>query len=184
MAEKAAGTKTALETVPGTTPITINDPRGIFERMDRIYNDIARRAFEIFEGNGSIPGRDLENWFAAEGELLHSVKLNISETDKALTVKAEVPGFTEKDIEVHVEPTRLTITGKRETKEKQEKAKTLYQEYRSNEILRVIDLPLEIDSEHVTATLKNGMLELEMPKTVNATETSKAAGTRVEVKAA
>lgn len=181
MAEKAAGTKTALETVPTTTPITINDPRGIFERMDGIYNGIARRAFEIFEGNGGIAGRDLDNWFAAESELLHPVKINMSETDKALTVQAEVPGFTEKDLEICVEPSRLTITGKRETTAKQEKAKAVYQEYQSNEILRVIDLPAEVDNEHVTTTLKNGMLELQMPK---ATKAVSAAGTRIEVKAA
>jgi len=181
MAEKAIATKTALETFPTPTPITINEPRGIFERMDRVYNDIARRAFEIFEGNGGTLGRDLDNWFAAEAELLHPVKLNISETDKALTVQAEVPGFTEKDLEIRVEPTRLTITGKRETSTKQEKAKTLCQEYRSDEIMRVIELPAEVDNEHVTATLKNGMLELQMPK---ATRAATTAGTRIEVKAA
>jgi HSP20 family protein len=181
MAEKSAGAKTALEPVPTTTAITINEPRGIFERMDRLYNDIARRAFEIFEGTGGTPGHELDHWFAAEAELLHPVKISMSETEKALTVKAEVPGFSEKDLKIRVEPTRLTITGKRETTEKQEKAKTLYQEYRSNEILRVVDLPAEVDSEHVTAMLKNGMLELEMPKTA---KTTKAAATRVEVKAA
>lgn len=176
MAEKGAATKTALESVP--KPITVSEPRGIFERFDRIYNDIARRAFELFEGNGRLPGRELDDWFTAESELLHPLKINVSETEKALTVQAEVPGFTEKDLDIRVEPTRLTITGKRETTEKQEKAKTVYQEYRSNEILRVIDLPAEVDSEHVTATLKNGMLELQMPKA------AKAAGTRVDVKAA
>ena len=176
MAEKAAGTKTALETLP--TPITITEPRGIFERLDRIYNDIARRAFEIFESNGGAPGREIENWFAAEAELLHPVKIGMSETEKMLTVQAEVPGFTENDLEIRVEPTRLTITGKRETTGKQEKAKTVYQEYRSDEILRVIDLPAEVDNDRVTTTLKNGMLELQMPKA------AEPAGARVEVKAA
>ncbi|HKQ88191.1 MAG TPA: Hsp20/alpha crystallin family protein, partial [Candidatus Acidoferrales bacterium] len=167
MAEKAAGTKTALETLP--TPITITGPRGIFERLDRIYNDIARRAFEIFEGNGGALGHELDNWFAAEAELLHPVKISISETEDALTVQAEVPGFSEKDLEIRVEPTQLTITGKRETTAKWEKAKTLYQEYRSDEILRVVDLPAEVDNERVTTTLKNGMLEFQMPKATKAT---------------
>ena len=51
-------------------------------------------------------------------DLLHPVHVNIAESGESLEVKAEVPGFSEKEIEVSVEPSRLTITGKRETETK------------------------------------------------------------------
>ena len=54
----------------------------------------------------------------------------------------------------------------------------MYQEQCSNEILRVIDLPAEVVASKAVATLKNGMLELQMPKC------SKTKGAHVEVRPA
>jgi HSP20 family protein len=103
-------------------------------------------------------------------DMLHPVHVNIAEAEDSLEVKAEIPGFSEKEIEVSVEPRRLTITGKRETETTKEenKGKTVYSEFCSNQILRIVDLPASIDAEKTTATLKNGVLQLTMPKTAKA----------------
>jgi len=140
----------------------------LFDQMDETFNALARRAYEIFDGNGRAFGRDLDNWFQAERELLHPVALNITETDQAFMVKAEVPGFTEKEIEVAVEPGRLTITGQREFSKEEKKARTVCTESRSDQILRIVDLPVDIEADKVTASLKNGMLELNLPKVAKA----------------
>lgn len=137
----------------------------LISRMDEIFDSISRRAFELFEGNGRFLGRELEDWLRAEGEILQPVRINVSESDESLEVRAEVPGFTEKELEINVEPRRLTIAGKRESKKEEKKGKTLYAEETSDQILRVVNLPADIDTEKVTATLKNGVLELSMPKT-------------------
>ena len=133
-------------------------------RVRELSNAIARRAFELFDGRGRAAGHDLEDWFRAESELLHPVHLDLAESDSAFTVHADVPGFTPKDIEVGVEPRHLTISGKRETREEHTSDKTVYSERRSNQIYRAIDLPAEVDTSKVTATLKNGVLEFSMPK--------------------
>jgi len=177
MSERALATKTAMAPAPARAI----EPQNLFEQFNRIYDSIARRAFEIFEGNGRVFGRDLENWLQAESELLHPVKINMTETDGGLTVQAEVPGFTNKDLQIRMEPRRLTISGKRETSEKHKKGKTIYEEHRSNEILRVVNLPAAVDTENVTATLKNGVLELQISKSA---KISKTEATRVEVKSA
>ncbi|MGA9883727.1 MAG: Hsp20/alpha crystallin family protein [Candidatus Acidiferrales bacterium] len=146
------------------------------ERMIRMHDEIARRAFELFESDGAS-GRDLENWFNAEEQLIHPAHVNISESETALHVQAEVPGFEPKDIEISLEPARLTISGKKESnQEQQNKGKMIYKELCSSQLLRVIDLPAEIDPERTKATLKNGVLELEMPKA------QKSMAKRVEVK--
>lgn len=140
----------------------------LFDQMDETFNALARRAYEIFDGNGRVFGRDLDNWFQAERELLHPVALNITETDGAFTVKAEVPGFTEKELEVAVEPGRVTITGQRESSKEEKKGKTVCAESSSDKILRILCLPSEIEADKVSATLKNGMLELTLPKVAKA----------------
>ena len=173
MAEKS----TAVQKAPSSGSLRVVEPQTLFERLNQMHNEIARRAFEMFEQDGGITGRDLENWFEAEEQLLHPVHVNISDSENAIHVKAEVPGFEPKDIQISLEPTRLTISGKREeNKEQQDKGKLVYQELCSSEMLRVIDLPAEIDPDQTKATLKNGVLELDMPKT------SKSLSKRVEVK--
>jgi HSP20 family protein len=139
-------------------------PPDLFNRMQQLYDSISRRAFQIFENKGQIFGQDLEDWFKAESELLHPVHMDVSESDGNLTVKAEVPGFTAKELKVAVEPRRVTITGKRETREERKDKKTLYTETCSDQVLRVIDLPTGVDTGKAVATLKDGMLELRMPK--------------------
>ena len=88
----------------------------VLDQFDQIYNSIAKRAFEIFDSNGRSFGHEFDDWFKAESELLHPVHVRIAESDEALTVEAEVPGFEAKDLQINVEPRRLTISGKKETK--------------------------------------------------------------------
>jgi HSP20 family protein len=151
-------------------PMTITPVENLMDRINKMSQAITRRAYEIFEGNGRRFGHDLEDWFKAEMDMLHPVHVNIVEAEDSIEVKAEVPGFSEKEIEVSVEPRRLTITGQRgtETKREEKKTKTVYSEFCSNQILRTVDLPATVDAEKTTATLKNGILQLTMPKTVKA----------------
>jgi HSP20 family protein len=129
-----------------------------------IQDRVARRAYELFASSGFTDGHDMEDWLFAESELFGKMPVELSQTESELTVSAGVPGFTEKDIEIKVEPRRLFITGKREEKsEDKKKGQTVYSE-RSNEMFRTIDLPVEVDPDKVKATLSKGELEITLPK--------------------
>ena len=145
-------------------PVKTEKSVDLATRMKEVFDNISERAFEIFENNGRVLGREWEDWFKAESEVLRPLFLNVQESDKEVTVKAEVPGFSSKNLQVSVEGNRLTITGKRETKEEKTEKKTVYREHSSDQIMRVIDLPAAVDAEKATATLKDGMLELTLPK--------------------
>jgi len=179
----SAQTATAMQPVKAPAPVKQSTTDDIFDRIQQTYiqqtyNSIARRAFEIFDSNGRWFGHELEDWFRAESELLHPVHLEIAETDDNLTVRAEVPGFNAKELDINVGPRQLTIFGKHEAQEESKKGKTVYSERCAKEILRVVDLPAEVDSSKATATLKDGILNLEMPKAAHAKTV------RVEPKAA
>jgi HSP20 family protein len=135
--------------------------------MQQLYDSIARRAFEIFDGNGRWFGNDLSNWLQAESEVLHPMHLEIAESDNAFAVTAEAPGFAAKEIDVEVDGKRLTISGKHESREETMKGKMIYSERRAQEVFRSIHLPAEIDSSKVTAVLKDGVLSIELPKAAN-----------------
>jgi HSP20 family protein len=138
-------------------------------RMDAVFDEIARRAFQIFEGNGRVFGCDLEDWFKAERELFRPVHTELTEADESLQIKAEVPGFSEKEVEITVQPRRVVIIGKHESADKeQKKSKVVCSETYSEQLFRIVDLPVEIETDKVTASLKNGVLVVAMPKAAKA----------------
>jgi HSP20 family protein len=160
-----AGKHLAITSHEHPAPFRVTEFDNIFERMREMREMISRRAFQLFEEEGRIFGRDLDDWFRAESELLHPVSVSIEETDEGLRVEAEVPGFRAEDLEVSVEPSRLTITGNREAgKDEKKKGKTVYSERTAERILRVIDLPVEVNAEGARATLKDGVLEFGMSR--------------------
>ena len=156
---------TAMQAVKEPWSLKLTPKENVFESMQEIYDDIARRAFEIFENNGRVFGRDLDNWFRAESEVLNPTRIEIFDTGEALKIQAEVPGFKPEELEVSVEPQSLTIVGKREAgKELKNGDKVVYNERRADQVLRVVQLPEAVLPDKVTATLKSGILELDMPK--------------------
>ena len=157
MAEATAVKRIEEPSKPAESP-------SLFDQLEDTFKAITRRAYELFESSGREFGRDLENWFQAEKELLHPVPVNLVETEVSLEVKAEVPGFAEKELEISVEPNRLTIAGHREFKKEEKKGKTVYAESGSDQILRTVTLPVEVETEKAVATLKNGVLNITLPK--------------------
>jgi len=175
MAEKAG---TALQIAREPTTVKPSQAESLAAHLNATFEAISRRAYEIFEGSGYAPGRELDNWFQAERELLHPVHIQVNESEEALEIQAEVSGFSEKELEVSVQPQRIVISGKRETNTEQKKGKSVYSETCSDQILRIVDLPAEVETNKVVASLKNGVLELHLPKAANVRDV------KVETKAA
>ncbi len=149
----------------------------LFDRVKEVTQAIANKAYEFFENGGRRLGQDLHDWLRAELELLRPIPVEVSETDTELKILAETPGFSAPDIKISVEPQRIIISGKTEKSTEEKTEKTLYTERYSNEILRSFDLPVKVDPNKATATLKDGLLEILIAKA----ETSKPVD--VEVKA-
>jgi HSP20 family protein len=161
--------RTAVQRVEQPSAIRTTRRESLLDTMNKTFDDIARQAFEMLESNGRTFGRDLEDWLKAEGELLHPVHMTLAEAGDTLEVKAEVPGFSEKELEISVEPRRLTIAGKRESEKEEKKGEIVSASTCcSDQLLRIVDLPTEIETDKVTATLKNGVLNLTMPKVAKA----------------
>ena len=142
----------------------IEESGPLVEDVDKLYDKIASRAFEIFEGNGRLFGLDVADWYQAEAEFLHPLHIAVAESPEAVAVRADVPGFKEEDLQIKVEPRRVTITGKRETKKESSNQKIVYSETCANQILRVVDLPAAVDITKAKTTVKDGVLELDLPK--------------------
>jgi len=141
-----------------------DEPDQLIEILPDFDDLIACRAAEIFENSGRLFGRDLDNWLRAETEFFHPMHIEISESPEALSVCADVPGFREKDLQIEVEPRRVTISGKREARNQSRAGKTIYCETCSDQIRRVIDLPAAVVVNKAKTRVKDGVLELDLPK--------------------
>jgi HSP20 family protein len=155
-------TSSRLARGPEIRDLFAGDP--FFELAQEINNLIACCAYELFESKGFVHGHDREDWLRAESEILLNVPVDVTETENELIVRADVPGFGEKDLEVRVAPRSLCITGKRQEASEQKEGKTVYSERRSKHIFRVLELPSEIDPDRVNATVRDGLLELKLSK--------------------
>jgi HSP20 family protein len=94
---------------------------------------------------------------------LGSVRLwdfDVSENDKEIVIRAEMPGFEQNEIDVQINNDALTIKAEKEQKIDGR------QEYRS--FIRTVVLPHGINPEKVQATYRNGVLELHIPRAENA----------------
>ena len=90
--------------------------------------------------------------------------VDISETDKAFEIKVEIPDVNKEDVKVTVDNRVLTIWGERK-QEKEEEGKKFHRIERYYGVFtRSFTLPDNVDENKVTATFKNGMLNLQIQK--------------------
>jgi HSP20 family protein len=130
----------------------------------QVIDAIARRAFEIFERRGGLPGYELEDWIRAEAELLHPAPVSVTESEAEYIVCAEVPGFSHRDIEIFLEPRALAISGERETRHAKEDGRMILSEWGADRIFRILALLTEVDTSRVSSSLKDGILTVDLPK--------------------
>ena len=88
----------------------------------------------------------------------------VAESDGEVTVKMKVPGVEKDQLQLTVADDRLTVRGEMH-KESEEKRKNYHrQEIRYGTFQRSVPLPVEVDAAKASAKLKNGMLEITLPK--------------------
>lgn len=100
--------------------------------------------------------------------------VDVRETEKAYVLEAELPGFDEKDIEIRLNGSELTIESKKLV-EKNEDGETsndngnfIINERRASSFCRSFKLPENVNSEGISACFKNGVLSLEIQKKAEA----------------
>jgi len=94
--------------------------------------------------------------------------VDVYEDEQNVTLKIEIPGIDEKEIDVRVENNTLTVHGERkiETEEKEENYRRVESQYGS--FTRTFTLPTTVDSEKVSANYDKGVLKITLPKKAEA----------------
>ena len=113
-------------------------------------------------------------------KLAASFAVDVTETDAAYEITAELPGMDEKNIDVKVVNGGLTIKGEKKD-EKEEKKKDYYvSERRYGSFERYFRMPEGVDTDKIEANFKKGVLTVTLPKKAEAQKPAK----KIDVKAA
>jgi HSP20 family molecular chaperone IbpA len=143
-----------------TDTVPIRKPSSIVDRLKEMQDQIMRRAYEIFEQNGSVLGRDLENWVQAEHELVWKPAFELCEKDGKFQLEVAISGVDARDINVEVTPEDILLTADTRHEHTERKGVVHHCEFERGKMFRAIHLPKKIDPEQVNAEFKNGLLRL------------------------
>lgn len=122
----------------------------------RAFDDLRRRMDQIFRDYDTGPGYGRSRGAAFP-------RVNLRDTGTAFELRAEVPGLTEKELQITASADSLSISGERKSIAP-EGYTTHRQERGTLKFARSFALPARIDVEKVTAQVKNGVLAVNMPK--------------------
>jgi HSP20 family protein len=179
MAESVTKLPISKEAKSVETPVTAREwrPFELLRReVDQLFDDFGtgfwrspfRRAVsaEPFWRRGAV-------WNTAPA-------VDVTETEKAYNIVAELPGIDEKNVEVKLTNGILTIKGEKQ-EEKEEKKKDYYlRECQYGKFERSFELPDGVDQDKIEANVKKGVLTVTLPKTAEAQTAEK----KIAIKAA
>lgn len=136
-------------------------------------NNIVRRSPLSGDVMRYDPFFNIDEWFKKFGmqpfsmdmESAPQIKMDLTETDNAYNVRAEIPGVKKEDVKVQVEGNRVTISCEtKQEREEKEGERVIFRECQQGSSYRSFTLGSEVDETKAEAKYENGTLELTLPK--------------------
>lgn len=150
------------------------------------WGERSSRDVEHFRGFKTQIDSLFEDWFGRSMGGVLAPRLDVAEDDKNVTVTAELPGVQESELEVSLVRDQLTIKGEKRSEHDEKKeveGRVLHRTERSyGAFQRAITVPYEIDPDLVSASFKDGVLTVTLPKPADAA--AQRQGRKIEVNSA
>jgi len=147
---------------------SVHNVRNMNSKEDR-QQRIATAAYYRAERRGFNSGDEIQDWLEAEKdvdmEAISPIKIDITETDKDYTVRAEIPGVKKEDVKIQVDGNLVSISAEvKQEKEEKEGEGIICRECYQGSSYRSFTLDCNVDEAKARAKCKNGILELILPK--------------------
>jgi HSP20 family protein len=137
-----------------------NEGLPLLDEIEQIHAAIRRKAHELFEHRRAWLESDLDNWLAAERQVLWVPTCELLEDGKRYLLRAALPGLKPEQIQVTALPHMLVLKGEARTTERTQTDGVLFSEFSQERVLRRFDLSSRIDVDKVEAQLQGGILEV------------------------
>jgi HSP20 family protein len=165
----AAATTEPKTTVPVKAEERRPNLRDPFDMIDELWEEMAR----LWGHRPLFRPRPALRPFAPFGETEWAPRVDVYEKNGNLVVKAELPGVTKEDVKVEMQEGNLIITGERKSESEVKEADYYRMERAYGTFYRRLPIPFEVKPEQITATYKDGVLEIEMPRPAEAAPETK-----------
>jgi HSP20 family protein len=157
-APPAKGSKAvAVKTTPAVRTAPATWEHQIERFFDRLFDDFRR--WPTLFGAARWP----------EAIAMRAPAVDVYDDKDAVVVKAELPGIDRDDIDISVGERTLTIKGEKKKEEEVKKADFYRWERSYGSFARTVDLPVAVEPDRATATFRDGVLEVRLPKGEHAT---------------
>ena len=155
--------------IPWSRQQQLAPQRDAFDPFTTLHREMNRLFDDAFRGFGSFGSLSRTGTPLMEGQFGWP-KLELSETDKTVTVSAELPGLSEKDVQVEIANGVLSIRGEKKA-ERRDEAKFVTERYYGSFERQV---PLDnVEADKAQADFRNGVLTVTLPKSEQASENVK-----------
>src|SRR5262249_1100170 len=131
--------------------VAVQKKGSVWDEIQKMEERVMQRAHEIFQGNGSILGNELDDWLAAERELVWKPSIELKEKDQRIEVQVAVAGVYPKDLNIEVTSDDLLVKGETKTEKKEEKSEVHASEFQSGSLFRSIRFPKKVEPDKVKA---------------------------------
>lgn len=105
-------------------------------------------------------------------------KVEVHETEKGYSVRAELPGLKEEDINLSLDDNCLILQGEKRSEKKDEDKNHFRSEFSYGSFYRTIPFRVDVDDNNVEATYRDGILQVNLQKKADGTERTK----KIEIK--
>jgi HSP20 family protein len=139
------------------------EKESVWDELQKMEDRVMKRAYDIFSGKGSIFGKDLDDWLAAERELVWKPAIELTEKDNQFEIRVAVTGIDPKDLNVEVTSEDLLVKGHTKAEKKEDKGEVHTSEFQSGSLFRSIHFPKKVEPNKVKAEIKNGLLTVVAP---------------------
>jgi HSP20 family protein len=147
------------------------------QEIDRLFDDFG-------VGTWRSPFRssffDMDPFRRAKAAFSGMPAMDVTETEKGYKVVAELPGMDEKNIEVKIANSMLTIKGDKQVEKEEEKQDYYVRERSFGSFERTFRIPDGVDLDKVDASFKKGVLTVTLPKTAEAQKAEKKITVKAE----
>jgi len=139
---------------------------------DDVYKDLDQLKLQIRKMKREMSGlmKEITADYSSDSKTLiegwgQDIRIDVTESDKDVLVRADLPGMDKDKIEVTLEQNKLLkIAGSRDVLKSQTSQGVVVQERARGVFSRTIDLPVECRSDGIKASYNNGVLDISIPK--------------------
>ncbi len=127
-------------------PVPMRIAETIIDEIEEMYDQITKRAYEIFRERGGNSTLDIEDWLTAERELLYKPEVHVEEVDERIVVTVRIGKVRPLDVQLLVTPDAMVIQAQPVSIAKK--------------VFRTVQFPRRIDVNKAEATYADGFLVL------------------------